>query len=152
VTLYLLLCSLAFTPLSRETRDHVITDGDQTTIILLSLSSLIVLVPIQPGNLLTPLIPITLSYITLLISYALIFLAITASRITLICTLTSVALGLALGLTLSPIAVGVWNLKVRPTRFYRELIADVEMVRAVMFSNEKEEKVVLIKEEEQCKE
>jgi hypothetical protein len=145
---------LAFTPLSRETRENVISDVDQTTIILLSLSSLVVLVPIQPASrLISPLIPITLSFVTLLISYGLTFLAIAASRITLICILTSVGLGLALGLTLSPLVVAVWSLKLRPTRFYRELIADVELVRRAMFTNEKEEKVRgLIKEEDCSKE
>jgi hypothetical protein len=126
----------------------VISDADQNAIIILSISSLAVLVPIQPGKLLSPVIPITLSFVTLFISYALTFLAISASRITLICILTSIALGLALGLTLSPILVALWNLKVRSTRFYSELIADVEIVRAVMFCSEKDEKVGLIKDED----
>ena len=46
----------------------------------------------------------------------------------------------------------MWNLKVKPTRFYRELIDDVGMVRAVMFGSEKEEKAAMIKEEESNKE
>jgi len=48
--------------------------------------------------------------------------------------------------------VALWNLKIRPTRFYRELIDDVGMVRAVMFGGEKEEKAEVIKEEESSKE
>ncbi len=48
--------------------------------------------------------------------------------------------------------MALWNLKVRPTRFYRELIDDVGMVRAVIFGKEKEEKAALVKEEESNKE
>ena len=147
VTTYLLLCSIPFLDPS-QSPSSVITSYDQSKILSLTLASLVVLAPIQPSKVLSPVWPLCLSFIALGVAFAITFLAMSYSRITLICIVASVACGLAVGLSVSPLVIAIWNVYGRPTRYYRKLIDDIDMVRKITQSSEKEE--VLLKED--CKE
>jgi hypothetical protein len=89
-------------------------------------------------------IPLALSFIALLLSYTFLFTTLTAQPIAFFCVLASVALGLALGLSLTPMIVVLWNYSVIGTRYecmasgyYKDLVTDIRAVRAALWEEPK---------------
>jgi hypothetical protein len=89
-------------------------------------------------------IPLALAYIALLLSYTLLFTTLTTQPIAFFCVLASVALGLALGLSLTPMIVVIWNYSVIGTSFecmasgyYKDLVSDIRAVRAALWDEQK---------------